>query len=179
MDCIIPSILEEYGINTNTLNTLSYNTGLIIRKREITTESILDASVLSSIQGNSSYNDLSSLMDNNSNISVSRQAVSKKINKNCRDFLQGLIGIVIKKRVSKPYSSKIINKLNYKRIIVQDSTIIKLPLSLFKLFSGVSNGHSKSTNVRVQVVYDLLSEQFIYFKIDSYSVNDLKAAPNF
>ncbi len=65
----------------------------------------------------------------------------------------------------------------YKRILVQDSTIIKLPLRLFDIFSGVSNGKSKACNARIQGTYDLISENFIAFSIDPYSKNDLKAAP--
>lgn len=61
--------------------------------------------------------------------------------------------------------------------MVQDSTIIRLPTWLFSDFSGVSNGQSTVCNARVQCVYDLISEQFICFSIDSYSKNDLTAAP--
>ena len=60
---------------------------------------------------------------------------------------------------------------------MQDSTIIKLPLRLFKVFSGVSNAYSAVCNARVQGVYDLLSGCFISFSIDPYSKNDLSAAP--
>lgn len=48
---------------------------------------------------------------------------------------------------------------------------------MFSDFSGVGNGQSKVCNARVQCVYDLLSEQFVSFSIDSYSINDLTAAP--
>lgn len=49
----------------------------------------------------------------------------------------------------------------YKRILIQDSTIIKLPSRLFEIFSGVSNGHSKVCNARIQGTYDILAEQLI------------------
>ena len=65
----------------------------------------------------------------------------------------------------------------FNRLIVQDSTIIKLPLRLFEEFSGVSNGKVQVANARIQVVYDLISEQFLKFEIDTYSKNDQKAAP--
>jgi IS4 transposase len=45
---------------------------------------------------------------------------------------------------------------NYKRVLVQDSTIIKMPMHLFAEFSGVSNGHSKVCNARVQATYELM-----------------------
>ena len=65
----------------------------------------------------------------------------------------------------------------YHRVLVQDSTVIKLPAALFDSFSGVSNAHSKVCNARIQAVYDLVSGRLISFSIDSYSKNDLMAAP--
>ena len=65
----------------------------------------------------------------------------------------------------------------YKRILVQDSTIIKLPYRLFDKYSGVSNQYSAVCNARIQGVYDLISGSFISFSIDPYSKNDLAAAP--
>jgi hypothetical protein len=62
-------------------------------------------------------------------------------------------------------------------VVVQDSTIIRLPKRLFEIFSGVANAHSKVCNARIQGVYDILNERFISFSIDAYSKNDLLAAP--
>jgi len=60
---------------------------------------------------------------------------------------------------------------------VQDSTIIKLPGHLFPDYSGVSNGQSSVCNARIQATYDLLGSRLVGFSIDSYSKNDLAAAP--
>jgi hypothetical protein len=64
----------------------------------------------------------------------------------------------------------------FKRILLQDSTIIKLPLRLFEVFSGVKNAHAAVCNARIQGIYDLLSGRFIHFSIDPYSKNDQAAA---
>ena len=60
---------------------------------------------------------------------------------------------------------------------MQDSTIIKLPGHLFPDYSGVSNGQSSVCNARIQATYDLLGSRLVGFSIDSYSKNDLAAAP--
>ncbi len=70
------------------------------------------------------------------------------------------------------------NQMGYKRVIIQDSTVFKLPLSLFSIFSGVRNNITAVCNVRIQGVYDLLAGQFLDFSIDAYSKNDLLAAPD-
>ncbi|MCX6872472.1 MAG: transposase [Verrucomicrobia bacterium] len=69
------------------------------------------------------------------------------------------------------------NFRDYRRVLAQDSTVLKLPLALFPEFSGVSNGSSSVCSARIQAVCDLLSGQLIGFPIDPYSKNDLTAAP--
>jgi hypothetical protein len=66
----------------------------------------------------------------------------------------------------------------YERVLVQDSTVIKLPAHLFEEFSGVGNATSKACNARVQAIYDLVSGHLIHLSIDPYSRNDLAAAPD-
>jgi hypothetical protein len=70
-----------------------------------------------------------------------------------------------------------IKALDYNRVLVQDSTIIKLPGRLFKIFSGVSNAHTSVCNARIQGIYDIISGTFISFSIDPYSKNDISVAP--
>lgn len=60
----------------------------------------------------------------------------------------------------------------FDRILVQDSTIIRLPMRLFEIFAGVKNGSKSVCNARIQGTYDLISRQFIAFSIDPYSKND-------
>ena len=92
--------------------------------------------------------------------------------------MQLIINQLFSNKIDSSKEAKVFKKLNYKRIIVQDSTIVKLPSSLYETFKGVSNKCSKSANARIQVVYDILSEQFLTFSVDSYSITDQKAAPD-
>jgi hypothetical protein len=132
---------------------------------------------LESLKGSPSYNDLVSRFDAVYHISASKQAVWKKVNASCFSFFQAVLAQLIKTKVSDVELEQIKALGKYQRIIIQDSTIIKLPLRLFQLFSGVSNKHTSACNVRIQGVYDLLSGHFLHFSIDPYSKNDLLAAP--
>ena len=64
----------------------------------------------------------------------------------------------------------------YKRILIQDSTVIRLPLKLFGVFSGVKNAAGSVCNARIQGIYDLIAGEFVYFSIDPYSKNDTVAS---
>lgn len=131
---------------------------------------------LESQKGSPSYNDLASRIETTCKISPSKQAISKKFNSACVRFFQSVLAYIIKSKLPKSELDTL-KPDSFNRILVQDSTIIKLPQRLFKTFSGVSNGSSSVCNARIQGVYDLISGSFISFSIDSYSKNDLVAAP--
>ena len=152
----------------------AYKTGLIVRKRELMPDDLLYVLTHGMINNDFSYNDLAVRIDQDCNKSVSRQAVCKKIKEPCKIFIQELVEILLKRKIEKEKYAQVLESLNYKRIIVQDSTIVKLPSSLFEVFSGVRNQKTKSTNARIQVVYDLIAEEFISFDIHPYSENDAK-----
>ena len=172
------SLLEAMNINHRQIEQIAVDCGFLIRKSLVAPSDILYAICCNSTRGTVSCNDLAAKIDAESNISVSRQAIGKKIQKpSCKDFLKKILSLVIMSRIDKKAIATLRQGGKYKRILIQDSTILALPSRLFAIFSGVSNGHSAACNARVQCVYDLISESFIDFTIDTYTKNDLKAAP--
>ena len=141
---------------------------------------LLASLIEESLRGSPSYNDLAANIESNHGADPSRQAVALRLNERFEDFLKALLGHVISLKMADDTQAGRFANLNfrdYRRVLVQDSTVIKLPLALFPLFSGGSNGGSRVCNARIQAVYDLLSGQLIEFTIDPYSKNDLAAAP--
>jgi hypothetical protein len=132
---------------------------------------------LKSQVGSPSYNDLAANIEATYGISMSKQAIWKRVNDSCVLFLQAILAKMIKHKFSQQHTGRISKTNNYTRILVQDSTIIKIPKRLFEIFSGVSNGHSTTCNIRIQCVYELISGEFLDFSIDPYSKNDLLSAP--
>jgi hypothetical protein len=147
--------------------------------RKITAAGLLSALCLESTQGEASFNDLSSRLKVPSDKKgPSRQGVSKRINASFLEVLEHLLARLISIKVdgvSSPNRDEILP--GYDRILLQDSTVIKLPGWLFSHFSGVSNGHQQVCNARIQVVYDIKKMSFESFEISPYTKNDLKAAP--
>lgn len=66
----------------------------------------------------------------------------------------------------------------FRRILIQDSTIVQLPNRLFKIFFGVENNNSALTFSRIQFIYDILNVNFVDFSIDTYFETDAASAPN-
>lgn len=171
----LKTILDHLDISEKYVNQLAVNNCLIKRLRKITPINLTQSACINALTGTSSLNGIAMEIDNCIPDTISKQAVSKKMTKEFDMFLLDLIQAIL----SNIYNSDInIEKQKYfKRILVQDSTIVKLPFRLFKEMSGVANKTTKVANARIQVVYDLISEQFLKFEIEPYSKNDSKAAP--
>jgi hypothetical protein len=172
-------LLTAMDIDAAQIGKMAADTGFLIRKGLVEPADILYAFCCQSIHGTVSFNDLAAKIDAETTVSVSRQAIAKKAGKvPCAEFLKKILSLVITSRIGKEEIGSLRDAGKFKRVLVQDSTIIKLPGRLFGSFSGVSNGHSSVCNARIQCVYDLITESFVYFTIDSYAKNDVKSAPD-
>jgi len=129
-----------------------------------------------SVTGSPSFNNIAAKYACNYQCSASKQAFSKRTRKECVDFFKSVLALIIKTKLSETAIKEVKLIDRYKRVVIQDSTIIRLPLRLFDIFSGVKNATTSVCNARIQGVFDLISGTFIQFSIDSYSRNDLVAA---
>lgn len=171
-------LLQSMNIGDKEIEKIARNCGFMARKSLVSPSDLLYAICLQSTQGTVSFNDLAAKIDAERCISVSRQAIAKKVNKqSALAFLQKILSLVIMGRIDQELICSLRSACKYKRILLQDSTILALPTRLFDVFSGVSNAYTTVSNARIQCVYDLISERFICFTIDTYTKNDLKAAP--
>jgi hypothetical protein len=164
-------------ISDNEIRDIAYQCGFMKRQaKKIDSALFLFTMCLAAIQGSPSYNDLAGRFHIQYQKSASKQAFWKRVNESCEVFFQKILERLIIKKLQN-HDIEAIRKLsNYKRVLIQDSTIIKLPLRLYPYYSGVSNKTKAVCNARVQGVYDILSGRFISFSIDPYSKNDHQAS---
>lgn len=170
---------EEYLLD------LAVSSGFYQRSpRKIDACSMLAAICSEAAKGSPSCNDLAaSIESSHPGEGPSRQAIHLRMGDPLQAFVHKLLEDLIAGSIfgASAHTSKQKERDRqfggYIRVLVQDSTIIKLPAHLFEEFSGVSNAHSKVCNARVQATYDLLAQSLINFSIDPYSKNDQAAAP--
>ena len=177
---IFNDFLKSLDLDEEALELIAQETGWQEREpRKITAAGLLSALCVESMQGETSFNDLSSRIGLALNQKgPSKQAVSKRINSSFLQVLEQLLARLIEIKTSDQFAPDQAQVFpDYPRVLLQDSTVIKLPGWLFAHFSGVSNGHQQVCNARIQVVYDLKKMSFESFEIAPYSKNDLKAAP--
>lgn len=166
------SILRSI-LTVNELNMIAQEMGLIIRApRKIEVSNFIDLIFNETQKGSPSYNDIASRYQAVYQNNPSKQSINKKFSANTVELFKRLLEISISKKLENIK----IEMLKFNRIIIQDSTIIRLPNTLYDVFKGVSNHATQACNARIQCVYDIVSERFISFSIDPYSKNDASVA---
>lgn len=175
----VRAFLDSLGIDPAELELIAIETGWQKQiPKKITSSKLVSALCEESVEGTPSYNEIASAIDKASGDSPSKQAIEERMNESCKEMIRAVLQLAIARRIATVASGNDSGLFSsYNRVLVQDSTIIKLPAWLYEKFSGVSNGSSKVCNARIQAVYDLKSMSFVEFSIDSYSKNDLAAAP--
>lgn len=169
-------LFNDLNISSNELSVIARGTGFIRRVRKIDSMNFMYSIAMESMRGIVSYNDIAASIENDNGIRISRQAVCKKVTESCVAYFRHILELVIVSKVMSHHYKGQITGCKFKRVLIQDSTIIRLPQRLFESFSGVSNGTSTVCHARIQGVYDLLAGKFISFTINPYSKNDQACA---
>jgi hypothetical protein len=89
-------------------------------------------------------------------------------------FLQGCLASAISSKLSAQPTCR---PIGFGRILVQDSTCLALHSGLAALFPGPANHTgSKQASLRIQCIYDLLTERFLSFALSPFTRNDQASA---
>ena len=148
--------------------------------RKIDGVNLLAALGAECLRGSPSCNDLASQMQTISGGAPSRQAVNRRLNQAFKNILQRLLEKVIGEKLvwnGSPQAKTPHPFRGYRRVLVQDSTIIKLPSRLCADFSGVSNAQASVCHARIQATCNLIDSRRVGFSNDPYSKNDQATAP--
>jgi hypothetical protein len=165
------------GLDRKKIRQIAFETGFCKRKSgKISAPDFVTHLCLESVSGTVSYNDLAARVEAQTGVAASRQAYWERTDEPCVRFFQRILEHVMLSKCDPHLIQSIKRQRRFKRILLQDSTVIKLPLRLFEVFSGVKNAHAAVCNARIQGIYDLLSGHFIHFSIDPYSKNDQAAS---
>ncbi len=167
-------VFDACGLSAEKIVALARETGFTKRAGgKISAADFLAHFCVESVTDTVSSNDLASIIQAETGVSASRQAYWLRLDDNGLAFFQAVLAHAIRAKLTPEVWT--LCPL-YKRILIQDSTVIQLPPGLFACFSGVKNATTTTCNARIQGVYDLCAGRFISFSIDPYSRNDLSTA---
>lgn len=169
-------LIEDDGLTSKCLWELAYATEFCKRaSRKIMAPDFFVQQCALAMEGTVSCNDMAVRIELKTGARATRQAYWLRTDESCVRFFQAILERIMHSRCDPSAVEELQERGIWKRILVQDSTVIQLPLGLFPFFSGVKNATTSVCNARIQGVYDLLSKKFIGFSVDPYSRNDLLA----
>lgn len=113
---------------------------------------------------------------------VSKQAVDERMTAAAALFLKESLGAALSLCLSSVKAAKALPRKfawPFARILVQDSSTIKLNEKLADVYPGGANQHGQTPGVlRLQALFDLWSQRWVSFALTPYVRNDQKASPD-
>lgn len=179
MNDINGALTPHLPMDSERLLELAHQTGFCQRVGKIHPGVFWETFCREAVHGTLSYNDLAARIEAQGEPSVSRQAVGKKVTPEGFRFFERVLGAALAAHIDVRPLNRLQAEGLFGRIIVQDSTVLRLPAKLFPVFSGVKNGTTTVCNARIQGIYDILAGCFLQYTIDPYTRNDLVADHDF
>jgi hypothetical protein len=169
----------EQSLPEEQLAALARQTGAMQRQRKINPRSLLGALCLATLRGSCSLNMVAMFMGLLAGCTVSKQALSQRINECWVRVFRNILGCtLVKTALSAEVKSTGIFSF-FKRVLINDSTKLALPKKLASYFPGSCNQTKKqNAMISLQATLDLLSETFVYFHVAPFTYNDQRAAPD-
>jgi Transposase DDE domain len=147
--------------------------------RKITPLSLVTAALLLITQPQISLTVLAVLVGLLSGQTISKQSIHERLDLSTSSFLKAVLGTALGSCLRGVKASLKLAALPFARILVQDSSTIKLNEKLASVYPGGANQHGTTPGVlRLQAVFDLLSQRWLSFSLSPYVRNDQKASPD-
>lgn len=152
--------------------------GFLRRKpRKLDLRAFLLSAMALPLLGRASLRQQAMLLGLSANITISKQALHKRIADPALSFLQNCLAAAISWRMRTASNAERPAMQSFQRILIQDSTCLALPPTLAKSFPGASNQSGKAQAcLRIQCIYDLMAENFVTFVLSGFTRNDQNAS---
>ena len=107
---------------------------------------------------------------------TSKQAVRKRLLHHGSTLLEHTLRLLLCAQYQPAWTPASSLK-GFKRLLLQDSTLVALPSGLARVFPGPQNQSTGPTaTLRIQALFDLLSGRYLYFGCSGFTRNDQRAA---
>lgn len=112
-----------------------------------------------------------------SHVTVSKQAVFKRVTTQMAAFYQHVLAAVLCQRATSRHAPWTNLFAHFGRVLVQDSTIVKLPENLSDSYPGSKNQTGKTNAaMRIQTILDVKTDVYLSFDLNPFTHNDQGAA---
>jgi hypothetical protein len=149
------------------------------RPRKIEPRTLLQALVIMAVSSSFSMRTFAIILGLLSHNVVSKVAVFLRMKSQLIDFVRETLfnSISATSRLKQEIGKGVFTF--FRRVLLQDSTNLSLPQKLGNFFPGAKNQSGKtSASVRLQTIYDALTETFVSFELTPWGCNDQCASPS-
>jgi len=110
---------------------------------------------------------------------ISKQGVSKRCSLAAVAFVRQTLYSLLQSMAQMPRLAQQGVFAAFGRVLIHDSTNLALASRLAQAFPGSRNQSGKTfASLKIQTIYDLLTESFLHFQLDLFTRNDQCAAPD-
>ncbi len=164
------SLTARSFFSISRLNEIARKTEFVIRdSRKFRPENFLLSLLKSVCSGKASFNQLAMSLGGSAP-AISRQGVHKRINRFAVAFLIQIISDLLTN-----HSADVLEEFSrsgFKRILVEDSSTLRLPKANAELFPAHGNASGSTAGVKCDLCYDLLSQQPVGFDLHRATEQD-------
>jgi len=165
------------GISEDEIIAIAKEKEFMKRKtRKIDPASFLAALCALASNGTATFGALAGKLGIGHGVDVSRQAVWKRVNVSCLEFLKAVLASVLTAVVGAHAVIPSGIFATFGRVIVADSATVKLAGKFKALFPGSGNQFSTTASMKIQCAVDLLTGAFVHFSLTPFTRNDQAAS---
>lgn len=175
----LASCLRQAGVpflNDPALLAVARLSGFVQRRlRKLDLHGLVLSCLLLALQRSASLRKQAILAGMCSGTTISKQGLHKRLSAKIAPFLQACLAAAVAHRLA---SQRVgLASGHFARVLVQDSTCLALSPALAQHFPGAANQTGKAhAGLRVQCLYDLITERFVWFFVSAFTRNDQAAA---
>jgi len=170
----LPSALAK--LQALNVEALARQTGFLERSpRKIPILKFLEAVLALAPESDLTLEHIASVIALAADTTYSKQALSQRLDHQIEPFLAQIITAVFGQLSQEVQTSRAL--ASFKRVLLHDSTVEKLPNSLAKLFPGSGNQHGQGyAALKIQWVCDLKNSSALQVALSGFTRNDQAAA---
>lgn len=158
--------------------SLAMEFALVKGSRKLEPLSLLVSFFIAGLSGDFSLSNWALQLERVFSIKVSKQGLWKRLSGSYSNFLEQLLWRAIKNDLSSSkewqHSKGALKQFN--RVLIGDSTTLKLPDALRSFFKGNRSKGTLKSLAKIQAVFDLKSDRFVHMELGAYTKNDQAAS---
>ena len=168
----MPSLLSALP-----LESLARSSGFFQRRpKKLSLEAFLQSLLWSLSSSHYSLHHWAAQLSALQNKLFSKQALHRRCNRRLLDFLHLTLAAVLANLCQADCPIGFLGR--FKRVLLQDSTVLTLHPSLAEHFAGCGNQRQASAaGLKIQAIFDLCSQRWICLQLGASRLNDQKASP--